>query len=351
MHNSMHHGIKTKLGDLHYERPIMLPGDRSDYVEYLVEECLGSDWTICWIGPYNSRPHIKHPSGTTLGVRHQAARRPSDKSAKRSFDVSPRCRDEPEPREPALYVFAWHGEKNNEICDQRKPDQWLFFVVPARELRQGQKGMASRQREQEIELRRLQELTHGVGYEELRRTVEQVMTDLSLKHNSMHRNIKRKLANRHYGCRRMFGLHRAVYIEWLVKERLGSDWTLHWKDPRTQRPHIKHTSGKRLAVRQQAALQPSRKPGGKNHSFKVSPLSDLYVFAWHDVENEEVCDQREPDQWRFFVFPTHASIQDQESVDLEFLRTQVEEKQAEEVGYEGLPHAVNRALAVHMKRQ
>lgn len=73
-------------------------------------------------------------------------RQPDCDSRSPAFDIALRTgrfsRDAGEwtdaPDRPAdVYAFAWHGESERGVADQRDPQQWLFFVVPERELPDG----------------------------------------------------------------------------------------------------------------------------------------------------------------------------------------------------------------------
>jgi hypothetical protein len=45
-------------------------------------------------------------------------------------------------RQANVYVFAWHGEYDEAVCDQRDESQWEHYVVRSDDLPQGQKSMS-----------------------------------------------------------------------------------------------------------------------------------------------------------------------------------------------------------------
>lgn len=119
---------------------------------------------------------------------------------------------------------------------------------------------------------------------------------------------------------------RPHYVERMVVAALGpgfvltsADWT-GWD--------IEHASGVRVEVKQSAALQPwsghfaNRTGAPQTRRFDIAPrtgfwtdggarwverpgrLAEIYIFAWHPVTDTEQADQRDPEQWRFFVVPS-----------------------------------------------
>lgn len=178
--------------------------------------------------------------------------------------------------------------------------------------------------------------------------------------NSIHRNILTSLVQR-YDCRVMNNIHRAEYVECLVAEFLGTGWTLPWTNGYDWAPwDIEHVSGARLEIKQSAALQPwhvGNQTRTKSPRFDIAPRkgywtrdgtwiegpdrpANLYVFAWHGKERAAVADHRAPDQWRFFVVPTHRLPERQDSIGLPGLK-----QLTDDVGYEALRFTVDRAVA------
>ena len=115
---------------------------RGDYVECMIElalaECdpawrLTKPWTS--LGP----SYTEKPSPESRSSSQQPCNRGSGRPAHGKFDIEPRTgyysedgawTKTPQPQRHAdLYVFAWHPEKDADIADHRRPDQWKFFVV------------------------------------------------------------------------------------------------------------------------------------------------------------------------------------------------------------------------------
>ena len=63
-------------------------------------------------------------------------------------------------------MFAWHGEYDEAVCDQRDESQWEYYVVRSDDLPQGQKSMS---------LSRLQKLTEPVSAQALAAAVEKAV--------------------------------------------------------------------------------------------------------------------------------------------------------------------------------
>ena len=83
-------------------------------------------------------------------------------------------------RHADLYVFAYHQEKDRNVADQRRPDQWQFFVVAERSLPQ-EKPLAK-----SIGLARL--AARGGDYEALPAMVAEALKSLrTLKANQVRR--------------------------------------------------------------------------------------------------------------------------------------------------------------------
>ena len=136
----------------------------------------------------------------------------------------------------------------------------------------------------------------------------------------------------------MNNVQRGNFVECMIACALGPDWQLTWEAGWDWAPwdceHI--TSGARLEIKQAAARQswdrkavtPRRKP-----SFDIAPRSgfwpkdggpwvprvgrhaDLYVFAWHEIDDEEA-DQRNPEQWQFFAIVANDLPAGQKSIGL-----------------------------------
>lgn len=120
-------------------------------------------------------------------------------------------------------------------------------------------------------------------------------------------------------------LYRPHYVERLVVKGLGDGFFLKSAD--WSGWDIEHVSGARIEVKQSSALQTwtgRESLGGRTTtgSFDIAPRTGyfdqggtlwveyrgrpahIYIFAWHPITDSEVCDQRNPLQWRFFIVPT-----------------------------------------------
>lgn len=131
-----------------YDRPVMSNLIRPHYVEFMIGAALGSAWTVVsadWAGW-----DLEHAEGARIEVKQSAALqtwsgRPSlnSRTTRGSFDVRRRTGYWTdggarwlayEGRSADLFVFAWHPVVEASGADQRDPWQWLFYVVPEREL-------------------------------------------------------------------------------------------------------------------------------------------------------------------------------------------------------------------------
>ena len=126
-----------------YERRVMNNIQRADYVEALVAELLGPEWTLSWegrlrlgaVGPQTSFG-VPHRGQAGRGAAGVGLRRLREGETPR-FDVAPRKgyypakgKWKPKPRRHAdIYIFAWHPETKAERADHRAPEQWTFYVM------------------------------------------------------------------------------------------------------------------------------------------------------------------------------------------------------------------------------
>ncbi|MEY1557205.1 hypothetical protein AB3Y40_16360 [Yoonia sp. R2331] len=127
---------------------------------------------------------------------------------------------------------------------------------------------------------------------------------------------------------------RGTYVECLVAELLSSGWeqTRDWAGW-----DFEHADGTRLEVKQCAQKQSwdqsnSVNPRARRFSIR-KPVgyyerdiwvdadrrpAQIYVLAWHGECGIEA-DQREPDQWQFFVIPEH-ELPEQDTIGLGRIR-------------------------------
>lgn len=120
---------------------------------------------------------------------------------------------------------------------------------------------------------------------------------------------------------------RGLWVEAMICELLGSDWKHTGADWAAW--DIEHKDGTKIEVKQSAAAQtwgPSNSapsfdikaaaghyPDGKTYvkNNEGKRYADIYVFAWHDGT-----DQRNPDEWEFYVVETKDLPEGQRSIGL-----------------------------------
>lgn len=122
----------------------------------------------------------------------------------------------------------------------------------------------------------------------------------------------------------MGNLYRPHYVERLIVTGLGANFTLMSAD--WSGWDISHETGIKIEVKQSAARQTwtdRQSLNGKatEGSFDIAPRSgywadggsrwvehqgrvaDIYIFAWHPIQDKEAADHRDPNQWQFFIVP------------------------------------------------
>ena len=138
-----------------YEKPIMNNVHRANFVECLIALALGDQWQLTWQQGWDwAAWDLESQSGVRLEVKQAAARQswdpPETPQRIPRFDIAPRdgywtregsqWKDLP-GRHADIYVFAWHRQSRAEFCDQRNAEQWLFYVVPEKDLPDDQKSI------------------------------------------------------------------------------------------------------------------------------------------------------------------------------------------------------------------
>ena len=139
----------------------------------------------------------------------------------------------------------------------------------------------------------------------------------------------------------MNNTHRAHFVECLIALALGEQWQLTWQQGWDWAAwDLESESDVRLEVKQAAARQswdpaetPRRFPRfdiaprdgywtGEGSEWKDLPgrHADIYVFAWHGEAKAELCDQRNAEQWVFYVVPERSLPDDQKSIGLSALQ-------------------------------
>jgi hypothetical protein len=122
-----------------------------------------------------------------------------------------------------------------------------------------------------------------------------------------------------FGKPRLNNVLRAVVVEAIVSTALGKDW--EWCSADWAMCDFRHADGTRLEVKQSAARQswhradaaPSRAVfdiaarkqawDGQKWVNSAGRNADIYLFA-HHPRTDDVCDHRDPEQWRFYLVPT-----------------------------------------------
>jgi hypothetical protein len=147
-----------------------------------------------------------------------------------------------------------------------------------------------------------------------------------------HDEIVALIGARAYG-RVMSNLTRPIYVEAMVALLLGEGWKYlgDWGGWDLERQ-----DGRRVEVKQTAARQPWTQDEEAAPRFDIAPRegywlgtqwvacrgrhADVFVFAHHPVFDAEVCDHRDPAQWRFYVLPTARLPEGQRTIGLEPLK-------------------------------
>ena len=167
---------------------------------------------------------------------------------------------------------------------------------------------------------------------------------------------------RRYDRSVMSNTHRATYAECLVADLLAPDWHPPWTKGYDRAPwDLQDQFGMRLKIEQSALLRPWR--GGRGSVRRQTPRfdivppegfwaeddvwidkaghhADVHVFAWHGVKDGPLTDQREPDQWQFFVIPTSSLPAERPHIGLDDLKGMTSG-----VGYEDLWSRVDETVA------
>lgn len=178
---------------------------------------------------------------------------------------------------------------------------------------------------------------------------------------TLHRQIIKKLVDTFYEHQLINNVERGHYVESMMALALGEQWrptaVLRGWAPWD----FERRDGARLEVKQSAALQPwsvyddapplrsasfdiaFRKEvwtkGGDFAPYEPGRPADVYVFAWHPIEDDQVADHRSPQQWRFIVLPEQ-QLPEQKTISIGRLRNL-----AEEIGYDQLAAGVERQVA------
>ena len=157
-----------------------------------------------------------------------------------------------------------------------------------------------------------------------------------------HRDQALKTVRAQYNRRVMNNIHRSEYIEHLVASVLGAPWKLPWTRRYDWAPwDLEHPDGTKLEIKQSAALQPWHLvPGCKRPPLRPTfdikerkgfydecgdwkncrgRFATIYLFAWHGESDCKRADQREPEQWTFYVVRTEC-LPEQKTIALSRIR-------------------------------
>lgn len=167
-----------------YDQPVMNNTVRAHFVECLIAKEFDVGWKhSCIDGGEWNQWDCEHDSGARIEIKQSAARQSWDEEVispirLARYDIAPRTgywenddnwKDKP-GRNADLYVFAWHGERRDEICDHRDATQWQFFIAKEPMLPEGQKT---------IGITPLKDISVVCGISDLRVTVEKLISEVT----------------------------------------------------------------------------------------------------------------------------------------------------------------------------
>lgn len=149
--------IFKEIVSTYFDRPIMSNLARPMFVEHMIAGALKSDFKLVsgeWSGwdmetlDGSFRLEIKQSAACqvwTGRLRKNGSHLPPGDG---QFDIAPRKAYFTDSgakhvvktgRYADAYILAWHGETDRDKADQRRPQDWLFYVVPTSQLPVGQK--------------------------------------------------------------------------------------------------------------------------------------------------------------------------------------------------------------------
>ena len=163
------------------------------------------------------------------------------------------------------------------------------------------------------------------------------------KARKRHRNVLDRLQHQ-FKRKIMNNVLRGAYVECLIAEQCGPDWMLTWELEHDWAAwDLEHTpTGMRIEIKNSARRQswhtgtesPPAPPRftvkwpkeywNGTHYVQVpegTQPTDVYIFAWHAEGRQGVADQRNPDQWQYYVVPTSLLPPMQKSIGLKWLNT------------------------------
>lgn len=171
-----------------------------------------------------------------------------------------------------------------------------------------------------------------------------------------HRRVVDILVDRVYNQPLIESVQRGPYVEAMIADALDDEWamTSTWAEW-----DLQHVSGARVEIKSKAALQTwtDGEEGGSNmnpsfdialrkvvskktkaaaNSKEMFRAADIYVLAWHPVEDPIVADHRLVGQWRFFICAEINLPHNRNSITLNRV-----EKIVSPVGYHDLATSIN----------
>ena len=194
-----HRQVVDRLTARVYDQPIIGNVERGVYVECMVELAMHSvdprwsltaTWDAWDLEHEASRARIEVKQSSCLQT--WAPDKPSAGSATPTFDVAPRegywdvdadgatvWLATGLMRHADVYIFAWHGNCDQAFADQRRAEQWEFYVVASDDLPEAQKT---------ISLGPLQKLAGDpVRFDDLAERITSTIESLqSLRTNQLH---------------------------------------------------------------------------------------------------------------------------------------------------------------------
>ncbi len=145
MEDNLHRKILDRLMQ-NYNTRLMNNVDRGRYVQAMISFALEDAWHPTseqwdW-APWD----LEHAFGMRMEIKQSAALQPwsvildAPRPRLPRFDIAHRERHYTKgggrwpvyiPGRPShIYVFAWHPETDPTIADQRRSEQWRFYVIP-----------------------------------------------------------------------------------------------------------------------------------------------------------------------------------------------------------------------------
>ena len=192
----IHQQVVARLTSRIYDQPIIGNVERGVYVECMVELAMHSvdprwsltaTWDAWDLEHNNSRARIEVKQSSCLQSWSPGSPTAGIVKSNASFDIRPRAGywdsdaeravDTGAMRHADVYVFAWHGNCDPATADQRRSDQWEFYVVASDHLPAGQKT---------ISLNPLRGLTTSCSFDQLAERVQAALSRIDrLKADSL----------------------------------------------------------------------------------------------------------------------------------------------------------------------